>query len=198
MDPQESFGIDTSQRPDRWHPKITPFRLLTLGTTIALGTAKAVETYREAIYVSVTLEWILGVVVFTMWAYSFSMSVCYLQSRFIRLYLIGCLENTKAADSKYLSWLFSPDCMDAVWWLLAFVGLPRPTYSCQERSTNIHSFQRQPPVTGYSVLTHDRGKSFRIQRYAVGAPPVVGTKYCRVCHIINGCSQKFKRTFFED
>ena len=46
--------------------------------------------------------------------------------------------------------------------------------------------------------THDRGKSFRIQRYAVGAPPVVGTKYCRVCHIINGCSQKFKRTFFED
>ena len=152
MDPQESFGIDTSQRPDRWHPRITPFRLLTLGTTIALGTAKAVETYQKAIYVSVTLEWILGVVVFTMWVYSSSISVCYLQSCFIRLYLIGCLENTKVADSKYLSWLFSPDCMGAVWWFLAFVGLPRPTYSCQERSTNIHSFQRQPPVTGYSVL----------------------------------------------
>jgi len=71
MDTQETFGLDASQpaQPDRWYPKITPFRLLTLGTTIALGTAKAVETYKQVTYVSVTLEWVLGVVVFMMYVY---------------------------------------------------------------------------------------------------------------------------------
>ena len=78
MEQQETFRLDVPQpeRPDRWHPKITLFRLLTLGTTIALGTAKAVETYKQVTYVSVTLEWVLGVAAFLMYASLLPSSRC--------------------------------------------------------------------------------------------------------------------------
>ena len=44
--------------------------------------------------------------------------------------------------------------------------------------------------------TRDRGKSFRIRRYAVAAPPLVKTKRSRFHHTMNGCSQKFEGVFF--
>ncbi|KAH6913661.1 hypothetical protein BKA70DRAFT_728227 [Coprinopsis sp. MPI-PUGE-AT-0042] len=52
----------------RWHPKMTGSRLFTMLTTLALGTAKAVITYREAdaIVVPVTLEWITSTIIFIM------------------------------------------------------------------------------------------------------------------------------------
>jgi len=49
----------------RWHPKLTPYRLTFLCTTIGLGTAKVITTFRgEDLYVPITLEWISSVVVF--------------------------------------------------------------------------------------------------------------------------------------
>jgi len=47
-----------------WHPKLTLYRLLVIFTTIGLGTAKAVTSYLNLTYSSITLEWILGAVVF--------------------------------------------------------------------------------------------------------------------------------------
>jgi hypothetical protein len=55
-----------SNSGSRWHPKITLYRLFFISTTVCLGSAKAVETSHGKSYVSTTIEWIAGVVVFTL------------------------------------------------------------------------------------------------------------------------------------
>lgn len=51
-------------KPPAWHPKLILYRLLVIFSTIGLGTAKAVTSYLNLTYASITLEWILSVVVF--------------------------------------------------------------------------------------------------------------------------------------
>jgi hypothetical protein len=53
-----------ADRPPAWHPKLTLYRLLVIFFTIGLGSAKAVTSYLNLTYASITLDWILGVVVF--------------------------------------------------------------------------------------------------------------------------------------
>jgi len=60
----ESAPAQVSNSDSRWHPKITLYRLSFISTTICLGSAKAVETSHGKSYVSTTIEWIAGVVVF--------------------------------------------------------------------------------------------------------------------------------------
>ena len=59
-------AVEVSNSGSRWHPNITPYRLLVVSTTIALGSAKAVETFYGKSYVSTTIEWVAGVAVFTL------------------------------------------------------------------------------------------------------------------------------------
>lgn len=55
----------TNENPlERWHPKLTPYRLTVILTTIGLGTVKLVEVYNGNDTGTTTLEWISGVVVF--------------------------------------------------------------------------------------------------------------------------------------
>ena len=49
-----------------WHPKVTPYRFLVLFTTIGLGTAKAYTVSRNLVLVSTPLEWVTGVIVFSL------------------------------------------------------------------------------------------------------------------------------------
>jgi len=53
---------------DQWHPKLTPYRLLVLLTTVTvgLGTAKAYSVSRQSVSVATSIEWISGVVIFSM------------------------------------------------------------------------------------------------------------------------------------
>jgi len=61
------FGdLSIFKNTPRWHPGITPYRLLVISTTISLGSAKAVATFYGKSYVSTTIEWIAGVAVFTL------------------------------------------------------------------------------------------------------------------------------------
>jgi len=53
-----------ANRPPAWHPKLTLYRLLVIISTIGLGVAKVVTSYLNLTYASITLEWILGIVVF--------------------------------------------------------------------------------------------------------------------------------------
>jgi hypothetical protein len=53
-----------ADRPPAWHPKLTLYRLLMIFSTIGLGTAKAVTSYLNLTHASITLEWILSVVLF--------------------------------------------------------------------------------------------------------------------------------------
>jgi hypothetical protein len=59
-----ALGMDLSKKPpQRWHPKITPYRLLVLMVTVSFGTTKAILTYKGETIAPITLEWIAGVVV---------------------------------------------------------------------------------------------------------------------------------------
>ena len=53
-------------KPPAWHPKLTLYRLLVVFSTIGLGTAKVATSCLDLTYASITLEWILSVVVFLM------------------------------------------------------------------------------------------------------------------------------------
>lgn len=57
---------------ETWHPKLTPYRLLVLFTTIGLGTAKAYATSRGVSLAATTIEWIAAVVVFIMLSCGFT------------------------------------------------------------------------------------------------------------------------------
>ena len=50
-----------SRDSSSWHPKVTAYRLTFVAVTIGLGTAKAVKASDSA--VSVTIEWVSGIVI---------------------------------------------------------------------------------------------------------------------------------------
>ena len=50
-----------------WHPKITPYRLAVISTTLCLGTVKAVLTQQGKNIAPITIEWIMGVVFVLVW-----------------------------------------------------------------------------------------------------------------------------------
>jgi hypothetical protein len=60
---QESHYDPTFPRL-RWHPKISPYRLMVFSTPLVIGTAKAISSQKGNATVPITLEWIYGVVVF--------------------------------------------------------------------------------------------------------------------------------------
>jgi len=47
-----------------WHPKLTLYRFLVIVSTVGLAVAKTVTLYLNLTFASITLEWILAVVVF--------------------------------------------------------------------------------------------------------------------------------------
>jgi hypothetical protein len=53
-------------RIEKWHPKLTPYRFIVLSTTIGLGIAKAFAVGQNLTFVATYIEWITGVVVFSM------------------------------------------------------------------------------------------------------------------------------------
>jgi hypothetical protein len=52
-----------------WHPKVTPYRLLSVLLPACLGTVKAAALQQGAKNEPITLEWISGVVVFIVCVY---------------------------------------------------------------------------------------------------------------------------------
>jgi hypothetical protein len=49
-----------------WHPKISPYRFMVFSIPLAIGTVKAVLSYKGYITTPITLEWISGIVIFFM------------------------------------------------------------------------------------------------------------------------------------
>ncbi|KAF9480741.1 hypothetical protein BDN70DRAFT_877179 [Pholiota conissans] len=120
-----------SSSSETWHPKVTPYRLITLLTTICLGTAKAVAVQEGSQNEPITLEWVTGIVVFLV------------------LFNFGTYEDRPSHHiPNYLSWLFKPDCMDVVWWLISIIypSFTRPNYISTEA--------RSDPETAYVVTTY--------------------------------------------
>ncbi|KAF4613856.1 hypothetical protein D9613_007967 [Agrocybe pediades] len=103
---------------DRWHPRLTPYRLLIFTTTLALGTAKAIATQKGSTVLPTTLEWISGVALF-------------LVIFFTGKYDSQSNTDTESAHS-YWSWFFRMDCMDFMWSILSRFGYRRPFYLSEE------------------------------------------------------------------
>jgi len=131
-----------------WHPKLTLYRLLVIFSTIGLGTAKAITSYLNLTYASITLEWILSIVVFLMW-------VSWLYSRissanFLRLHILGIYE---VAHTHRMAWLFDDDYLDYVWnFLHKFARIHRPHYATDEDNSDHISTSSHLPMTGYHLL----------------------------------------------
>ena len=58
--------IVESAQTRHWHPKVTPYRLLVIFTTIGLGTAKAYTVSRNLVFVATSIEWVTSVIVFSL------------------------------------------------------------------------------------------------------------------------------------
>ena len=61
---QPSSQIPSAEPSISWHPKLTLYRLLVILSTVGLAVAKTATSYLNLTFASITLEWILGVVVF--------------------------------------------------------------------------------------------------------------------------------------
>ncbi|KAF5327260.1 hypothetical protein D9619_003933 [Psilocybe cf. subviscida] len=113
MQRPREFEFDPSPSPilQRWHPKLTPYRLLVLGTTISVGTAKAVAAHGGDQSASTTLEWVSGVVIFLI------------------LHSMSTYDESPKDPPPLLGWLFTIDCVDYIWRLLSLLRIPCPSYS---------------------------------------------------------------------
>jgi hypothetical protein len=61
---RRSSQISAAGSSPSWHPKLTLYRFLVILSTFGLAAAKSVTSYLNFTFASITLEWILGVVVF--------------------------------------------------------------------------------------------------------------------------------------
>ncbi|CAA7263500.1 unnamed protein product [Cyclocybe aegerita] len=131
----------------RWFPKLTPYRLVVLSTTIGLGTAKAISSYIGYDTISITLEWISGVVLFLV------------------LHLSGHYDSPSSKPaSKFLRWIFDIDCLDLLWKVLSLVCVPRPNYLSDElpmpEKSELYGYRVQ--VTYYRLLVSGTIFSFGV------------------------------------
>ncbi|KDR66989.1 hypothetical protein GALMADRAFT_258652 [Galerina marginata CBS 339.88] len=138
----EPEGTDVESPPHgSWHPKVTPYRLTVIVTTTFLGTAKTILTQRGSTLAPVTLEWILGVVLFT-------------------FFHVANEYDSGELLPDYISWFFSFDCMDLPWSFLTRFALPQPTYTSDQSWTIFkshpgHPFEKpssHPPITFYRIF----------------------------------------------
>ncbi|KDR70538.1 hypothetical protein GALMADRAFT_877822 [Galerina marginata CBS 339.88] len=126
-----------------WHPKITPYRLIVLSTTVILGSAKALLTERGSIIVPITLEWLTGTV----------------------LFLLVSAYDSRETIPPSLSWLFDNDCMELVWSLREFLsGRSRPRYFSDEKPAIVDGYTDQPPITAYRILVCSAVISFGVSK----------------------------------
>jgi hypothetical protein len=56
-------GLPYAGNSERWHPKLTVYRLLIICLTAGSGLAKAILAYRGETTAPITIEWVFGVVV---------------------------------------------------------------------------------------------------------------------------------------
>ncbi|KIM40764.1 hypothetical protein M413DRAFT_28531 [Hebeloma cylindrosporum] len=125
-------GYASADGPPAWHPKLTLYRLLVIFSIIGIGTAKAVTSCLNLAYTSITLEWILSVVLFLV------------------LHVLGIYED---AHIRRMTWFFEVDYLDYLWdFLHRFARIHGPNYRSDEAIEGRISISNHPPMTGYRLL----------------------------------------------
>ncbi|KAF9055710.1 hypothetical protein BJ165DRAFT_1398524 [Panaeolus papilionaceus] len=117
----------------RWHPKATPFRLLTTLSFAGLAILKAILIYRGSQIAPVAVEWICGTLLFI---------VCY---------VLDIFEQDGRLNDDTYRWFYDYDAMEFVWTFLARFQIDRPDYSTTELP-NMNISLSRPLVTNYRLL----------------------------------------------
>ncbi|KDR71381.1 hypothetical protein GALMADRAFT_159537 [Galerina marginata CBS 339.88] len=136
-----------------WHPKITPYRAIVLTSTVGFGTAKGVLAQRGSTIASITVEWLLGTVIFLL------------------MFSVNAYDSDSGNDApRFLSWLFQPDCMNSAWRVLATISVPCPRYTSEERPTisDPNSLSEHPPITFYRILVCSVVTAFGMSKAVLG------------------------------
>ena len=63
-DLNDGLHYDPNLPRPSWHPKMSPYRVICFLSPLAIGTTKAVLSYRGNVTAPITLEWISGVVIY--------------------------------------------------------------------------------------------------------------------------------------
>lgn len=66
----QRLNVQPTPKSRSWHPKATPFRLLTTLPVAGLGILKAILTYRDSHLAPVMVEWICGTLLFLVYVSS--------------------------------------------------------------------------------------------------------------------------------
>ncbi|KAJ2918714.1 hypothetical protein MD484_g1676, partial [Candolleomyces efflorescens] len=135
--PLDVVLAENSRDSSSWHPKVTAYRLTFVAVTIGLGIAKAVKASDSA--VSVTIEWVSGVVILLL-AFSFT--------------------QYEIKDSAKPYWFFRADMMDGVRALVRRFGITVPHYDTEERGLDVLIKPKHPPVTAYRMIVTAAAISF--------------------------------------
>ncbi|TFK35692.1 hypothetical protein BDQ12DRAFT_687809 [Crucibulum laeve] len=118
-----------------WHPKLTLYRLCILSLSSGFGISKTALSYRGIVMISTTLEWIFGVVLFT---------------------LFMLLEMYEDGPGKDLApWFFDLDLIHLTWNGVAgvFLKTNRPLYQTNTAYATKTARLRKPlPIRGYDIL----------------------------------------------
>jgi len=146
----QSMELDTlsghlePQTHTEWHPKLTPYRFLVLSTTIGLGSAKAYAVSRNIFWIATFVEWITGVVVFSVLSSTHTFcALLPITFNFSSFYILGLFE---LDPPRFLEWLLVPDLVP-IFFRKVFQR-PPPQYRSDELE-----YPTSPPVTGYRLLT---------------------------------------------
>ncbi|KAF8159769.1 hypothetical protein B0H34DRAFT_417352 [Crassisporium funariophilum] len=155
---QASQSSSTTQRIP-WHPKLTLYRLLIVSLTVGLAIAKSATSYLNLTFASITLEWILGIVVFLLYvAFSHLMKRVQSPSDYFRLHFIGSYE---VHEPRVLPWFFHDDYLEYLWsFIRTFTRFQPPAYLSDERKVGMILTGKHPPITGYRILVTVMALSF--------------------------------------
>ena len=158
-----------------WHPKLTLYRLLVIVSSGGLAAAKTATSYLNLAFASITLEWILGVVVFLLWVLSIPIFLALNDLRWVSFYLLGAYEET---NNRHLRWLFNVDYLEYFWaFLEKLTGFRRPYYITDEVDTRHETMGVDPLATGYRIIVTVLVASFGMTKSALlyGQEPVEAT-----------------------
>ncbi|PPR05576.1 hypothetical protein CVT24_002787 [Panaeolus cyanescens] len=117
----------------RWHPKLTPFRVLTMIVGVGLGISKAVLSYKGMELAPIALEWILGTLLF------------------IIIYFLDVLNHETHLNDDSYHWFYDYDCTTLLWTILKQFGAKVPEYSTSEEVVWTPYYMRTV-VTNYRLL----------------------------------------------
>lgn len=102
--------VDGPPWTQKWRPKLTPYRSFVLFVTIGLGSSKAFATAQGLSLVATNIEWITGVLIFSVLSSTFKLLFEHFWLISFRIYVLGLMERNPPSF-RFLSWFLTHDIL---------------------------------------------------------------------------------------